>query len=122
MINITETVCRENANYLTKTYILSNNIQACNILEVVRYFETDTAVMSVCYCSSFDENGHPLHREYSKKEDLLEVGNFPNPYINFSIDFNDIHKRHYVFSLILNTNVNIATYVVDKRKLPDSLR
>lgn len=116
MIEIIKKRLFENDQYTTIEYTLSNNVQRDIVEDIISYFENETTRMRICHCSSFDDDGHPLHRCYHAKSELVELADLPSPYISFTIDFSDTEGK-YVHSVLMHINSNIVTYYVDKKKL-----
>ena len=106
----------DNVNYYTKKMTLDENIQINSLINFLKQFETEEVKLSVCYCSTFDEDGHPLYRQYNTVDDIVQILELPSPYVNFSIDFYNTNTNSYAFSLLTSVNSNVLTYVIDKKK------
>jgi hypothetical protein len=107
----------ENESQFRRTYTMDESVQIDSIGDVIRGFENEETKMFKCRCQSFDEDGHPLYREYTVIEDIEETKNLPNPYVRFNIEFQDRLTGVYKFDIGAYTDSNLVAYVVDKKKL-----
>ena len=120
-MKILQTEEHNDDNEYRRIYKLDNNVTSKSIIEIIRSFEGEKYVMSVCRCNSYSESGAPDCCEFSRKESLANyLGYAPNPSIKFGIEFKEKETNNYAFRITAATNYNYVSYIVDKKKLDES--
>lgn len=116
-MKVISTTENDNANYYTKKFVFDDNIQIESLISFVKQFETPEYMFSTCHCDTYDEDGSQLYRKYDTIEDIIKIAENHSPYISFCVEFCNRESMRYGFSLVANTNSNVLSYVVNKKKL-----
>ena len=96
-MNIIDTKEYEDNMTYEKKFTFDNTIQLNNLIPMLRNYENEKIKMLACHCSSFDEEGSVLNGTYNEIDELEAIKQYPNPSINFSIDFGDRETAMYRF-------------------------
>jgi len=100
-----------------KKFFFDDTVQLDSFISLIRQFENEQTKMSVCHCSTFNENDNELYRMYTSVDEIANFKNEPSPYATFSADFCDRNTLEYRFSVYTGINLKYMKYIVNKKKL-----
>lgn len=95
----------------TIRYKLDDNILRSNIADVIRLFETQTTEFLECECDTYDEDGCVMHVYFNNLDEIKRLKDYPSPYMNFRIDYEDTCTGKKVCTIHLATNDNTVDYI-----------
>ncbi len=123
-MEFTETREINREGFYAKQYSSDQPLNIDAIIDILKKYQTEEAVLFTCDCLTYTEEGHSFVHSIKSVDDLKQMHDFPNPSIIIHAHYVDPNTMGYKYtistaantrSLEFSVNQSINEYINKKR-------